>query len=500
MQSYKLKRFLGITNLEKHQRFVLRRQLKHFISTIWGREHLLQVKNYEDFVAKIDPSFYNDWQPFIAKQMKSSQSYICKEVSRYVPTSGSTDKLKWIPYNTEFNKELQSAAGAWICDINRSFPKVMNGKHYWSLSWIPNHLRNQGVSTDDSSLFSWSSRILHRQVMAVDERSCNLNSCEDSMFATAVYLCSHADLSLISVWSPSFLLELLNLIGQHRDRIASILREGRWQFPLPLRKNLRAASILASWNGELEPNVLKELWPQLALISAWDSSSSSELAQTIKTMFSHVAFQGKGLWATEGVVSIPIQGHHVLASYSHFYEFEDLASHEVIPSWKLEKGQILRPILTTGNGLLRYKLNDRVKCLGHFGVHPKLEFLGRIGSTDMVGEKLDQQDIGSYLKKLRERGVPALSLVGRKSVKGHNGDKPHYELLTYSMNEKKLIFEQDKLEAFLCENHHYALARDLGQLAPASIASYANPLESYYKSMKDKPRGQVKIEDLFIEN
>jgi hypothetical protein len=63
----------------------------------------------------------------------------------------------------------------------------------------------------------------------------------------------------------------------------------------------------------------------LALVSAWDTADAAPWAQQLKACFPQAAFEGKGLWATEGVVTIPIDGQYPLAYRSHVYEFEDLA-------------------------------------------------------------------------------------------------------------------------------------------------------------------------------
>lgn len=397
------------------------------------------------------------------------------------------------------NRQLFTAAGAWLYDVAKNYPKTLRGKHYWSLSWLPDHQRSMGQTTDDTTLLSTFSHLIQSSFLAVPKKSSLLETCEDSLFATVCYLCA-SNLSLISVWSPTFALELLHIMSRRREEISSILSRGKWQYPLKIMKNLKKASVLKQWDGKLEGSFFEKLWPDLALISAWDSASSKDMATKLKSLFPKVSFQRKGLWATEGVVSIPINDHSILAANSHFFEFKDLASGELIPCWELEKGAVVQPVLTTGSGLLRYQLDDRVLCTGHMGKLPQLEFLGRIGGVDMLGEKLDIATVGKYLKKMRLRGIPALSLVGKRNSAAHSHSRPGYELLCDIISEEEKKIEQNLLENHLRKNHHYALARDLGQLQAVKIISSKNPLKIYHSCNRNSARGQIKIEDLIIES
>ena len=98
----------------------------------------------------------------------------------------------------------------------------------------------------------------------------------------------------------------------------------------------------------------------MGLISSWATSTSKFWADELIKLFPNATFIGKGLWATEGVITFPFEGKYPLAVTSHFYEFMDIDSKEIFPAWKLEKDQILKPLLTTGAGLFRYIMNDKI--------------------------------------------------------------------------------------------------------------------------------------------
>lgn len=202
---------------------------------------------------------------------------------------------------------------------------------------------------------------------------------------------------------------------------------------------------------------------RLRLVSAWDSAASAAHAATLAGLLPRAAFQGKGLWATEGVVSLPFRERLPLALTSHFLEFRCLATDRLLPAWALEEDQELQPLLTTSGGLVRHGLEDRVKVTGFLERTPCLAFLGRLGGTDLVGEKLDASAVSELLAALGDRhGVRCMTLFAVE------GGRPHYCLVAEGRSGGEAGLAQD-LESGLARHHHYLLARELEQLAPARV-------------------------------
>ena len=205
---------------------------------------------------------------------------------------------------------------------------------------------------------------------------------------------SHADLSMISVWSPTFALQLLDNLQAWGSDIAEVLQTGSWggrqaslaQIATP--KSVRRARLLKKLLNApaIDP---QQLWPHLALVSSWDTAGAVVWAEQLRARLPHAGFEGKGLWATEGVVTFPYNGEYPLAYQSHFYEFENLTTGEIVPSWALQLGDHVSPILSCGNGLMRYCMDDHLLVSGFYGSLPCFTFQGRRFGVDLVGEKLD---------------------------------------------------------------------------------------------------------------
>jgi hypothetical protein len=471
------RRFLrALEDPEQAQRARLSACLRELAGTRYFRERGLDASlGWESFAERQPLTGYADWSDWIERQRAQppgGEAVLCEPTGRYEPTSGSTARRKWIPYPPAFLRELDAAASPWLRDLGRQFPGTLRGRHYWSLSWLPEELRLSKRSTDDTRVLPPLKRALLASVMAVPEEVALLSRAKDARLATAALLAGCRELSLLSVWSPTFALELFSWMAEDRGRLAEWLETGRAPWPgIRLERSARAAALLRAWDGKPEPAFFRELWPRLALVSAWDSFTSAPWARELERLLPQARFQGKGLWSTEGVISIPFQGRWVLALGSHFLEFRCLETGRVLPSWRLEPGQKLQPVLTASNGLLRYALQDSVEVTGLLGRCPCVRFLGRLGGVDLVGEKIDASLAAELLARLGSgSGNDCLCLLAVAQK-----PRPAYRLLAGPGGAGL----SERLEQELLRIHHYRVARELGQLELAEVLCVRDPLGLY---------------------
>ncbi len=467
---------------------------------------LTLATSIEEFRQRVPLSDYEDWQNAINRQRSSEEFILTTEsCQRYQPTSGSTAQIKWIPYTPEFLRELDQAINPWMADLYSRYPAIRKGRHYWSLSWVPGELRSVASSVnDDLQLLPWWKRLFMNRTMAVPQAVSLAPTSELSLFASLCYLCAARDLTLMSVWSPTFLLSLLEQLGQQRMAVAQVLEQGRWGEQqislghLSAPRNRINAALLRNWNGRINATITRKLWPELALISAWDTSSSEPWARQLQQLFSHSDFQGKGLWATEGVVTIPYGQQYPLALESHFYEFENLANKQILFSWELEPGMQVRPVITTASGLLRYRTKDRLLVDGFINQCPTLRFISRLSGTDMVGEKMSPQAVLNIFSTLTAAlPLQPVSLLAVPAE--HSRHRATYVLLASGGQELQAETQQ-RLEALLQEHFHYKLARELGQLNPARVIISDNAMATYthLRLQSGAVAGNIKVEPLLL--
>lgn len=459
--------------LEKVQRHKLQQLLlqTNNVTTPGGN-----TPGWEQFRDSFPVTRYADWQSRIAEQQAGGSRLSNSPLVRYQPTSGSSEKLKLIPYTKTFLQELDAAICPWIASLYRHHPGIKHGVHYWSVSWLPQNqfAELQGNLNDDSELLGRTKRIITGLSQAVSSDVALAANPNDSLFATLCYLVAAPDLTVMSVWSPTFALQLLNMLPFYSDDIASVLEQKSWgkrsaslQSLVPPFAPKRAALLQQNIH---KPTLLPQLlWPNLSLISAWDTADATPWAQQLSTQFPNTQFEGKGLWATEGVVTIPVDGRYPLAYRSHVYEFEDLSSGQIKAPWELQEGDEVSPILSGGNGLLRYALDDRMVVTELWGQVPCFRFLGRRYGVDLVGEKMSPDTARQVLQAVAQQfGVEPVTLLALDHK--HIGQSRYVAVFGRSDQALPTFFSEQialAVEQVLGTHFHYALARDLKQLLPA---------------------------------
>ena len=159
-------------------------------------------------------------------------------------------------------------------------------------------------------------------------------------------------------------------------------------------------------------------------------------------------------------MTIPFAGRYPPALCSHLLEFED-GGGGVRLAHELDDGGEYGVVLTTGGGLWRYRLGDRVRAEGRVGGASSLRLVGRADRVvDRFGEKLSDGFVTGVLADLAP-GAPFAMLAP---------DGPAYALFIEGSAADDFA---GRLERALCENPHYRHCRNLGQLAAARVVPVA---------------------------
>jgi len=144
---------------------------------------------------------------------------------------------------------------------------------------------------------------------------------------------------------------------------------------------------------------------------------------------------------------------------------------------QLETDEDYDVVLTTGGGLYRYKLGDRVRVTGRIGAVPSIEFAGRSDRvSDRFGEKLSDEFVTSVVAKLFASAAPPRFVMLTPETRA---DGVAYTLLVEPSNDLPGDLEP-ALETALRQNPHYAWCVDLGQLRPARVVRVGPHAERAY--------------------
>jgi hypothetical protein len=425
------------------------------------------IAGYPEYRRRVPVVSPDELRPWVDRMARGEPGVLLDApLVAFEETGGSSGGAKLVPYSEASLEAFRRALLPWLDDLYVTHPGLAMGTAYWSISPACRERRVTaggvpiGLESDAAYLGPEIGADL-LAALAVPPETGLLRDIDAWRELTARHLLADENLALISVWSPTFLLELLRYMKDSAGPLArGVPDAGRGR---------QVEALLAA-----DPPRFDALWPRLQLISCWDHAGARSYAAEVRRMFPAVTVQGKGLLATEGVVSIPLAGYPmpVLAIDSGFFEFVD-AQGEALPAHEVRDGAEYELLLTNDCGLYRYAIGDRVRVHGFAAKTPMLEFIGRSGVvSDLCGEKITEEfalhmlaPFGLRFAALapQSRGTAGYVLL----LDAEEVSAPHAQALGR------------KLDEALGANPQYAYARSLRQLAPLAAVRCERPLRSW---------------------
>ena len=463
---------------------VLRRILTENADTAYGRRHgFATIQSPEEYRARVPLTDYDALEGEMARVMTGDRRVLTREPPVcFELTGGSMRANKLIPCTRALLREFSAATLPWTFDLLRRRPGLRDGRAYWAVTPPARHATATagGIPIGlghDSDYFPSFARVLLDHVVGTPRALSRVRDVGTWRRLTARALLAMDDLCFISVWNPSFLTLLAEAIRADFARLLDDLEYGTIGAPadtgpgpalaraFPARP--RRARHLRSRFGRTAPDSLALLWPKLQLISCWTDAHAARALPAMRAHFPDVEVQGKGLLATEGVVSFPLldAGGSVAAVTSHFLEFLPERGGDPVGVHQVQTGRVYEVVLTTSGGLYRYRLRDLVQVEHWYRNLPVLSFLGRGDQTsDLAGEKITPAFAESALRQsLGATRVPVrFAMLAPRAA---NGTRARYDLLV-DCDARDADRLGVAVEEQLARSHHYALCRRLGQLDP----------------------------------
>ena len=472
----------------------LDRVLAKNAATVYGSKlGFSGISSIAEFRKKVPVVGYDDIEPYIQQICAGYQNVLTSDpVMMLERSGGSTSTTKYIPYTQALLNEFSAATNPWLHNLYTRIPGLIGTKSYWSVSPVSHNetTTSGGVPVgfeEETEYFNPVAKWSLEQMLCVPSSVRHITCDREWKHQTCRHLLQEKNLGFISVWSPTFLLALMEYIQANTDALAEDL-------PRDARRRLYTAidRSRSGVNGET-------LWPNLKVISCWSDGISADFSTRLRDYFPEVFIQGKGLLATEGVITIPldktpqdaesdlISHGGVLAVNSHFYEFIDLNNESAAPrlAHELERGGVYSPIITTSGGLYRYHLKDIVECTGFRRNTPELTYVNKLDRvSDLCGEKIHANQADKAIKLAsRETGINTrFALIAPRK-------KPplHYTLFIESDGPTEKLKEFTTIvEQYLETGHHYSYCRQRGQLGPMDIQPVKEGWKQYQEHLSSK--------------
>lgn len=477
--------------------------------TLFGKRHQFgQITTASDpvqwFQNAVSQQNYASLKAELDLQTEGKPALLADEILFYERTGGSSGGSKIIPFTSSALLSLQSAVEPWLHDLSVARPALSAGTAYWSVSPAMNSggFTPDGTRIGSDSDLEFLSENLQGAIFSTMVSPAAIQTAKDYEHwqrLTLLTLLMQSDLRLISIWSPTFMTTLLRAMPGHIDWLTSVLVDPAeqglekidWLGNSVTRKEALERLITINNTNDQGVYSTRKLWPELDTISCWTHGPASGYAAELEEWFSGVYIQPKGLMATEGVMTIPLQGadYPVLAVNSGFFEFVDKGNNVLLPE-QLDIGVDYRILITNSNGFYRYEIGDIVCMRGFYHEAPMLEFKGRSGNvSDLVGEKLEESFVSGCIASFAGAGM----LVAAANK---------YYFYTDSTLVERDVAEQwaVQLELQLQDNPQYRYARELGQLEsvqPRQVEDLAQ-LYTRWRNLRGQSIGDIKPVSLCI--
>jgi hypothetical protein len=400
---------------ETAQAAVLRDFIDQARDTAFGLEHGLgQVQTIEDWRAAIPIRSYDDFRPYVDRILAGETSVLTRSAPyALLKTSGTSGSPKLVPTTKHWRMHYRGPAlyAQWGLYFQLLGLTKVEPWTALDLSWDrgratrhANGLPVYGITERWESFGStdwtppWYGAPWFQGEMKFSQDPL------DSLYVKLRYLASRAVRLVVSV-NPS---KLVLLAEQLRDRADDFIRDvhdgtlfGQPNAELAADRALATRlSAARRANGVLR---LTDLWPRLGLLVCWMSGSARLYESWLRRLVPEVAILPFSTTGTEGIVTLPIDGHAAagpIAVNQGVYELlpiadcDDLSMNEPAHPRELEIGGYYRLIMSQANGLFRYDVGDAYRVVGWAANVPRLEFAGRIGRySSFTGEKLSEADV-----------------------------------------------------------------------------------------------------------
>ncbi|PYS41814.1 MAG: acyl-CoA synthetase [Acidobacteria bacterium] len=393
------------------QQHFLFRLLAKNAETSFGRKHgFASIRTEADYRRRVPIRDYEEFRPYITRMMKGEQAVLTAAPPvMFTMTSGTTSEPKFIPVTRESQSIESALTRQWFYLVLRDHQEFMDHAGVGIVSKAVEGFTPSGIPYGSASGMTYKNiPWLIRRVQAIPYEAFEILDYDQRYFVMARFAIG-AHVSFIATPNPSTLVRLARTFTEHSELLVRAIHDGTlgvtssrqpklfarlqaWLKPDPARA--RILNSLLNLHGALYP---RDIWPTLALIGCWVGGSVGLHARKLNEYYGDTPIRDLGYMASEGHFTVPCADRTaggILALNSNYYEFipeEQTASDhpDVCSSHELEDSRRYSIVLSTANGLYRYRINDIVEVTGHHKRAPLLAFVRKEGEmANITGEKI----------------------------------------------------------------------------------------------------------------
>ncbi len=432
------------------------------------------IDSYEEFRSRMPLMEYSDIRPLVMKMVNGEKDILWKGVTRnFAQSSGTSDgKSKYIPITSDSFRRNHYPGGADVVSFYLSaYPdsRIFDGKSFILGGSFANELTlSPGVSVGDLS-----ANLIQ-----------NINP-----LANLVRVPSK-DIALLSDWRLK--LPALVKASMHED-VTNISGVPSW-FLTVLKEIIVQAGV----------DTIHDLWPHLEVFY-----HGGIAFEPYREQYRHITDAQRMRYvetynASEGFFAVQNtpddHGMLLLLDIGVFYEFipveEALDDNpQAIPVWEVEPGRIYALVVTSCNGLWRFKIGDTVEVVS---VDPvKIIISGRTKHyINAFGEELMVHNADEAIAQTcKELGCEISNYTAAPVYAGDRSRGRHEWLIEFAAAPEDMGLFADTLDAHLCRiNSDYQAKRANGiSLDKLTVVTARRGLFDDWLAVTGKLGGQRKV-------
>ncbi len=513
-----------VQQARKVQEELLFEMLEANKDTPFGREHnFASIKTVEDFKREVPFTTYDDYAGYIYEVMEHGTRGVVttEEIVHFNETSGTMGNPKGIPYTKRMAEVLAGFSGAYsyYVAVRGTGDKLAGGRTF---VMIESHLDTlkSGITFGSLSCkgIAESRPYLAATTTSPDE-AVFARPGTDTRYLHARFAIEEPDIRDICTVFITGTLDLMRYIEDNWELLVRDIELGTIDPSIQMDDDVRAgllariepnparaAELRAIFEQGFDRPVATAIWPNLTVIRSVAGGGFTPYTERLRRFIGpdvHILYLG--YCASEGAFSAPFEVDNpasVLLPRSVYFEFvplDDPDYEHTLGVEDLEEGRDYEVIITSGSGFYRYKMRDAIRCVGHKGTMPTMEFLYRLDQTvNMHGEKTTELVLRKVADKVAER--MGLELVDFSVYPNVDHHPARYEYLFEFFHADHAAIDLDELsrvtdEELRAGNYDVDYMTEDGTFAPAVayvLQDETNQLWRDMRVMRGAAQNQIK--------
>lgn len=423
--------------------------------TGFGKDHgFKDIRCVADFRRQVPCADYEQFAPYIQRVAAGDTLALVPSTERlqqFTITTGSTGVPKLNPVTNTWLKEYRRGWDRWGLKLFADHPakvgaKMLQMSGTWDMGTTPGGHQISMVSallTKIQNPFLKPYYLIPNVVSDIPDPV--------ARHYVALRLSILQDVGWVLLMNPGTAIRLAEVGDIYKDSLLKDIADGTltnaFDVPDAIRENLRpllkkdaaGASRLTAMANQAGHLLPKDYWDS-PVISCWLAGTAGQQSRYLADYYGDSPTRDMGLVSSEGRHTIPLSNElaaGVPSVGAGFYEFipkenwQDSCP-ETIDGHELEQDREYRIVMTTSAGYYRFDIGDIVKCRGHVGQAPLLEFIQKSANVgDLEGEKVTEHQVVEASHLAAKKAGVELKLMTAVPRRLSN-QQPRYDFLMES--------------------------------------------------------------------